>query len=111
MIHYARWARLPLLVAGTILLTACAETEWVRPGMTAEARARDVSDCRHQVSFQASRNEPSRSVVGLTSGSESDRRAAEHLRQSEENRRSQRERTLVADCMEQRGYQLVEVDR
>ncbi|HGY09998.1 MAG TPA: hypothetical protein ENK37_08120 [Oceanithermus profundus] len=107
-----------LLAAVLLVATACAPRVWYKPGATSSQRDRDLKACRYEALARFTEQTPPLSAfrvyVDVPYGTPYElavrvEEAAEDAVESEyESYKNAFVRSYVADCMEAKGYTLVE---
>ncbi|WP_456414257.1 hypothetical protein [Oceanithermus profundus] len=107
-----------LLLALLVLLAACAPRVWYKPGATSTQRDRDLELCRYEAQARFAEAVPPlgafRAYVDVPFGTpfELERRveeaAQDAVRDAYEDYRNAFVRGYVSNCMEAKGYVLVE---
>lgn len=96
---------IPVLVAGIALLGSCAQLEWHKADVTAEARERDIADCAAQARMEALRmptlQSPAPHIVIDSQG-----RAVAVRPSQQDDGRFLVEHDFMRACMRERGYVL-----
>lgn len=89
-----------LLSLTTLVLVACAELRWAKPGVDATALQQDLDACRLQARAQVARSGPSLPPV-------TDPRFGTETGQAKQVDQPVREEELAHRCMRDKGYSLV----